>query len=139
MTSAIISAVVSGLVAIAVSVFAALQNTKRQTMQLGHEVELQQERLKNEVMMQEKGLRTDVELQQDRLRTELRTEFMAEAAIRQLLSIAKPKRSWVELRKRIGGFTDEELRKLLVRSGAVRYEERETKNELWGLIDRNEI
>lgn len=139
MTSAIISAVVSGLVAIAVSVFAALQNTKRQTMQLGHEVKLQQERFENEVKVQEKGLRTDVELQQERLRTELRTEFMAEAAIHQLLSKADPKRSWEELRKRIGGFTDEDLRKLLVRSGAVRYEKRGSKEELWGLIDRNEI
>jgi hypothetical protein len=139
MTSAIISAVVSGIVAIAVSVFTAYQNTKSQTTRLEHELRLQQEKLKNEVIMQEKGLRTDVELQQERLRTELRTEFMAEAAIHQLLSKAKPKRTWEELRKRIGGFSDDDLRKLLVRSGAVRYETRGTQEELWGLIDRNEI
>lgn len=116
MTAAITSSVISGIIAIAVAVFAARQNTKSQTAQL----ELQ------------------VQLQQDKLKTELRTEFMAESAIRQLLTEAQPKRSWEEIRKRIGGFSDEELRKLLVRSGAVRYEVRGTKKELWGLIDRNE-
>ena len=57
-----------------------------------------------------------------RLRTELRTEFMAEEAVKKLLRHKKwEKRSFAEIQRRVGGFEDEELRKLLVRAGAVRF------------------
>lgn len=76
-------------------------------------------------------------MQERKLRSELRTEFMAEAAIQSLLETQQwKKRSFAEIKKRIGGFDDNELRKLLVRSGAVRFEASDG-NELWGLISRN--
>lgn len=79
-----------------------------------------------------------VALQERRLRFELRTEFMAERAIQSLLQSANwSKRSFAEIKKRIGGFDDDELRRLLVRAGAVRFESQE-RGELWGLVSRNE-
>ena len=89
--------------------------------------------------LQEKKMEADLIQQEQRLRTELRTEFMAEEAIRRLLLHSEwEKRSFEEIKRRVGGFDDDELRKLLVRSGAVRFYGK--KNiEFWGLIERNEV
>lgn len=77
-------------------------------------------------------------IQERRIRAELRTEFMAEQALRHLLQVEKwRKRSFAAIQRRIGGFTDDELRKLLVRAGAVRFEEQDG-GEVWGLLSRNE-
>jgi len=77
-------------------------------------------------------------LQERKLKTELRTEFMAEQAAKKLLESPKWKmRSFDEIKKRLAGFEDNELRKILVRSGAVRFEGENSK-ELWGLISKNE-
>lgn len=76
-------------------------------------------------------------VQERKLKTELRTEFMAEEAARTLLQNERwKKRSFEEIKMRLGGFSDDELRKILVRAGAVRFEGTESK-ELWGLISRN--
>ncbi len=94
--------------------------------------------LRNEAYLQEQRLRSEFQLQQERLRTELRTEFMAEEAVKKLLSVERwKKRSFDEIKKRVAGFEDNELRKLLVRSGAVRFEGG-NGGELWGLRERNE-
>lgn len=75
--------------------------------------------------------------QERKLRTELRTEFMAEQAAKKLLESEKwKKRSFDEIRKRLAGFNDDELRKILVRAGAVKFEGSKGE-ELWGLISRN--
>jgi len=77
-------------------------------------------------------------VQERRLKQELKTEFMAEDAAKKLLSEDKwEKRSFSEIKKRLGGFEDDELRKILVRAGAVRFEKSGDKEELWGLISRN--
>lgn len=76
-------------------------------------------------------------LQERKLRAELRTEFMAEQAARALLENERwAKRSFDEISKRLGGFAEDELRKILVRAGAVRFESSDRK-EMWGLISRN--
>ena len=76
-------------------------------------------------------------VQERRLKTELRTEFMAEEVAKALLEYEQwRKRSFDEIKKRLGGFGDDELRKILVRAGAVRFEGQKGK-ELWGLISRN--
>lgn len=76
-------------------------------------------------------------LQERRLRTELRTEFMAEEVARSLLLDERwGKRSFDEIRKRLGGFDEDELRRILVRAGAVRFEADDGR-ELWGLLARN--
>lgn len=77
--------------------------------------------------------------QERKLRAELRTEFMAEQAARSLLENPRwQKRSFTEIKKRLGGFSEDELKKILVRAGAVRFERKEDGEELWGLISKNQ-
>ena len=80
---------------------------------------------------------TTLRAQEARLRTELRTEFMAEEAIRSLLLDERWElRSFAEIKRRVRGFDDGELRRLLVRAGAVAFEG-QSGQELWGLQERN--
>ena len=76
-------------------------------------------------------------IQEHRLRQELKAEYMAERVVKELLSDKRwQKRTFGEIKKRIGGFGDDELRKILVRSGGVRFEKQDG-GELWGLLARN--
>ncbi|MGW2723827.1 hypothetical protein [Streptomyces sp. NPDC001492] len=77
-------------------------------------------------------------LEAGKLREELRTEFMAEETISQLLLHQTwPLRSFEKIKHHIGGFTDDELRQLLVRAGAVRFKS-DDGEEMWGLRVRNQ-
>lgn len=76
-------------------------------------------------------------LQREQLRQELRTEFMAEQALVGLLDHADwTLRSFERISKHVGGFDDDELRRMLVRAGALRFES-SNGVELWGLRHRN--
>lgn len=75
-------------------------------------------------------------VQERRIRTDPRAEFMAEQAVNRLLESEKwEKRSFEAIKDRLPGFGDDELRKILVRAGAVCFEGKDGE-ELWGLIDR---
>jgi len=82
-------------------------------------------------------------LQKDRASTDLKialesikTEHMAEeTALYYLNHKGYTDRSFELLKKRLGGFEENELRKILVRAGAVRYI-REDDSEWWRLISR---
>jgi hypothetical protein len=82
-------------------------------------------------------------LQKDRASTDLRialesikTEHMAEqTALYYLRHKGYTDRSFELLQKRLGGFKPDELRKILVRAGAVRYI-RDDGTEWWRLISR---
>ena len=78
-------------------------------------------------------------LQVARLRTELRTEFMAEEAIRKLLMHETwNQRSFEKIKNHIRGFEDNELRRYLVRAGAVAFGDPDKpEDEVWGLRERN--
>lgn len=77
-------------------------------------------------------------LQAARLRTELRTEFMAEEAIRRLLTDKNwTLRRFDEIKRRLRGFEDDDLRRLLVRAGAVAFDRKSDGEEMWGLRERN--
>lgn len=65
-----------------------------------------------------------------------RTEFVAEETAHRLLSHQQHlERSFEYLSKTLGGFEDDELRKILVRSGAVR-DVRRDNTEWWYLLER---
>ncbi len=73
----------------------------------------------------------------DRLRREFQLEFASEHAARALLEDQRwVQRSFDVIKHHLGGFEDEELRKLLVRAGAIRFTSR-SGTELWGLLNRN--
>jgi hypothetical protein len=78
-----------------------------------------------------------IHLQKERLRQELKTEFMAEQAMLELLQHPSwTLRSFEAISRRFGGFDGDELRRLLVRSGALRFEKQDG-TEMWGLRTRN--
>lgn len=84
-------------------------------------------------------------LQKDRASTDLRialqavkTEHMAETTARHFLQHkGYTDRSFELLRERLGGFHDDELRRILVRAGAIRYIRRDG-TEFWRLLSREE-
>ncbi len=70
------------------------------------------------------------------LRTQYRTDFMAEETAHHFLSHKSyTDRSFETLSKHLGGFGDDELRKILVRAGAIRTY-REDGSEWWRLLSR---
>ena len=74
--------------------------------------------------------------QLERLRTEHKTEFAAEDTARHFLGHrGYTDRSFDVLRKHLGGFEDDELRRILVRAGAVRTY-RDDGSEWWRLLSR---
>jgi hypothetical protein len=76
----------------------------------------------------------DLKLKQE----ELKTEFMAERTVRHFLSHKSyTDRSFDTLKNYIGGFEEDELRKILVRAGAIRIY-REDGSEWWRLLSRME-
>lgn len=71
-----------------------------------------------------------------RMNREFRLHNRAEAVAHELLSHPHWKwRSFTILRHHLGGFTDDELRKILVQAGAVRFETAKGL-EIWGLYKR---
>ena len=73
-----------------------------------------------------------------KIREENRTEFQAEQTALHFLSHKSyTDRSFSTLKKHLGGFEDDELRKILVRAGAVRIY-RDDGTEWWRLLSRME-
>jgi hypothetical protein len=70
------------------------------------------------------------------LREQHKTEFMAEETARHFLGHrGYTDRSFEVLKKHLGGFGDDELRKILVRAGAIRTY-RDDGSEWWRLLSR---
>ena len=70
----------------------------------------------------------------------IRTQQTAEDITRQLLEWKKyPQRKFTTIQHFLKGFEDNELRKILIRAGAVSFDGEDTggKIEYWGLIERN--
>jgi hypothetical protein len=70
------------------------------------------------------------------LKLQHRTDFMAEETAKHFLSHkAYTDRSFDTLQKHLGGFDEDELRKILVRAGAIRVY-RDDGSEWWRLLSR---
>lgn len=83
-------------------------------------------------VLQRKNFYYQIKLKQE----EVKTEFMAETTARHFLSHKSyTDRSFVTLKNYLGGFEDDELRKILVRAGAIRTF-REDGSEWWRLLSR---
>lgn len=67
-----------------------------------------------------------------------KTEYMAEHTARHFLNHkAYTDRSFETLKQHLGGFSDDELRKILVRAGAIRiFRDGNPEDEWWRLLDR---
>jgi len=76
-------------------------------------------------------------VQERKLRKEYQLQDSAERVAHALMSDTKWRlRSFKVIRHHLGGFEDDELRKILVRAGAIRFMSK-SGEELWGLISRN--
>lgn len=72
------------------------------------------------------------------LKAQHKTEFMAEETARHfLLHKGYTDRSFELIKRHLGGFNDDELRKILVRAGAIRVF-REDGSEWWSLLERQD-
>lgn len=75
-------------------------------------------------------------LARNKLLAEFKLENAVERSLRKFLEVEKYRlRSFDTLKRHLGGFSDDELRKHLVRAGAIRFYNDE--EELWGLLSRN--
>jgi len=85
-------------------------------------------------LLQRGQLRNQLEV----LRQQNKVEFMAEETARHFLGHKSfTDRSFETLKNHLGGFGDDELRKILVRAGAIRIY-REDGTEWWRLLSRME-
>ena len=71
-----------------------------------------------------------------RLRSELQLEDAAETAVSNLLSRGWDLRSFEVIKHHIRGFEDDDLRQILVRSGAIAFSDPRGR-EIWGLLSKN--
>ena len=93
----------------------------------------QREKLSAELDFQRQKLEEEIAAQRARLKAEFATESSAEAALRHLLALHElPYRTFPMIRHHVGGFESNELRRLLVRAGAVRFMAADG-TELWAL------
>ena len=71
-----------------------------------------------------------------RLQREFKLQYRAETVARKLLNHPTWRwRTFKIIKHHLGGFEDEELRKILVQAGAVKFETK-VGDEIWGLYDR---
>jgi hypothetical protein len=81
--------------------------------------------------------KSDLRQAEDRLRQDYAVEFAAEKVARALMTDSEWNwRSFKVIQHHLGGFSEDELRRLLVRAGAIRATAKDG-SELWGLLERN--
>ncbi|MFW8609894.1 hypothetical protein [Rhizobium beringeri] len=79
----------------------------------------------------------DAQLAEQKVRLDNKVVFAAERVAHELMMDEGWKwRSFRVIKHHLGGFEDDELRKILVRAGAIRSKAADDQ-ELWGLLDRN--
>jgi hypothetical protein len=137
-TTAIVIASISAVVSLTVAAGGEWARRGLASRQAEQAKELQEAKGRADAANARAGEAAALAAQEARLRTELRTEFMAEEGIRLLLEHEDwTLRSFEEIKRRIRGFDDAELRKLLVRAGAVAFDRSGDGAEMWGLRARN--
>ena len=89
------------------------------------------------IYIMRKKLEKEIELSETRLRHEYQTEFTVELAIQKLMKKGFALRSFSLIKHHIRGFKDDELQRMLLRSGCICF--RVVKGvEYWGLLEENE-
>ena len=120
--AAVVAAVIAGIAALASAIVAF--KASRESARLSSETA----RLSSEV----ERLSSDA-----RLKREFQLEFAAERVAEQLFTDPQWRlRTFKTLKHHLGGFAEDELRKILVRAGAIRFISKDGE-ELWGLLRLN--
>lgn len=85
--------------------------------------------------IERQNLSNQFQIERERLAEQYKTERRADAALSKFLNHVKfTRRSFDFIRERIGSFEDDELRKMLVRNGAIRKIGKD-KKEWWELLE----
>jgi hypothetical protein len=71
-----------------------------------------------------------------KLRRDFGLDFAAERVAHELMKSRRRLRSFEVIKFHLGGFEDDDLRKVLVKAGAIRFSSK-SGIELWGLLSRN--
>ena len=72
------------------------------------------------------------------MRNEFALQRRADSLVRRLLKARGWElRSFKAIEKRVSGFDEHQLRRILIRAGAVRFERVSDGEEMWGLVERN--
>ena len=99
-------------------------------------IKVQRKKLSQDIALEREKLNEEIQIQRDRLATEFATEVSVESALKHFLEIYElPYRSFPMIKHHIGGFDPNELRRLLVRTGAVRFMAADG-TEIWALRER---
>lgn len=107
-----------------------------QRAQSDSELADQRRQLDNKIADQRRQL--DKEIAEQKMLREYKLDFAAEQVANQLLMHpAWQWRSFKTIQHYIGGFEDDELRRVLVRAGAIRSIRSSDGQEVWGLLERN--
>jgi hypothetical protein len=142
--SGVAPAVISGVVALVVAGAGIAATALGQKREYTHKISQEETQRKQALEGQEEKLRAELQnslkLQEERIRMEMRTVFMAEEAIRELLMAEsfRQGRTFEMIKRKVGGWDhdEDELRRLLVRCGAIRFYRTSDKAEMWGLRSR---
>jgi hypothetical protein len=79
-----------------------------------------------------------ISFNQEKLRREFQLEFATEAAINVLLADGNDSmRSFSKIKHHLPGFNDDDLRRHLIRAGAVCFTNPSSGEELWGLLEKH--
>ena len=97
---------------------------------------IHREKLVAEMAFQQRKFEEEIKTQRSKLAAEYAVQTSIEAALLQLLSLEDLRyRSFAMIRHQIGGFESNELRRHLVRTGAVRFMAADG-TEMWALTKR---
>jgi hypothetical protein len=77
-----------------------------------------------------------ISISERKLRRDFGLEFAAERVAHELMQSKWRLRSFDVIKFHLGGFEDDDLRKMLVKAGAIRFASK-SGFELWGLLSRN--
>jgi hypothetical protein len=135
--SAILAAAISGVVSLIGGVLTAVITLKSAGTRAQVDEKLATARAQVDREMTRLKAGFDKELAEQKDRLDNRTIFAAEQVARELMMDREWRwRSFRIISHHLGGFEDAELRKILVRAGAIRVTGKDG-TEYWGLIDRN--
>jgi len=90
-------------------------------------------------VIQERSLRRQFEIEKQKLEQQFKLEIKTDIALTKFLNHVKFKRrSFKFMSQKLGGFDDDELRRMLVRNGAVRSYGKNNE-EWWELLEESKI
>ena len=92
------------------------------------------------IQSEKSKIQKQFEIERDKLEEQYKTERRADAALSKFLNHVRFKRrSFEYVSEKIGGFSDDELRKMLVRNGAVRSFGAKDGKEWWELLNEYRV